>query len=196
MKRASLALGVVLGALTILVFAGSGAAAVPKCPSFSSQAEAQEAFLELGGKPRNDVGGLDGNGNGVACEALSGPYVGYATIGFNKRRGFLYGVATLPLSAGGYKCLVGNHFDPETVRRVHVYRERPGPDKAILGDGIGTAVDPDAGRLVWKAVKPALPPGRYYASFEARIATSPYGRNPCPGFESRPALLPVPKKKR
>lgn len=47
MKRASLALSVVFAALAILVFAGSGAAAVPKCPSFSSQAEAQEAFLEL-----------------------------------------------------------------------------------------------------------------------------------------------------
>lgn len=196
MKRASLALGAALAALAVLVVTGSGATALPKCPSFPFQAEAQEAFLELGGKPGNDVGGLDGNGNGVACEGLPGPYKGYATIGFNKRRGFLYGVATLPLAEAGYRCLFGNRFDTETVRRLNVYRERPGPDKAILGDGIGTAVDSDAGRLVWKAVKPELPSGRYYAAFEARIATSPYGRNPCPGFESRPALLPAPKKNR
>jgi hypothetical protein len=194
MRRVSLALGGALGAIAVLAFAGSGAAAAPKCPSFASQAEAQEAFLELGGKPGNDVGGLDGNGNGVACEALPGPYEGYATIGFNLRKGFLYGVATLPLAESGYQCLLGNRYDPETVRRVNVYRERPGADKAILGDGIGTAADPNTGKLVWKAVKPSLPSGRYYVAFEARIAITPYGRNQCPGFESRPTLLPAPKR--
>lgn len=195
MKRASLALSAALGAVVLLAFAGNGAAAMPKCPSFASQAEAQGAFLELGGKPGNDVGGLDGNGNGVACETLPGPYAGYATIAFNKRKGFLYGVVTLPLAEGGYQCLLGNRYDPETPRRLNVYRELPGPDKAILGDGVGTAADPRTGKLAWKAVKANLPSGRYYASVEARIATSPYGRNQCPGFDSRPALLPAPKNR-
>jgi hypothetical protein len=189
-----LGLSGVLGAIALLTFTGSATSAPPRCPSFGSQAEAQAAFLELGGRPGDDVGGLDGNANGVACEALAGPYAGYATIAFNKRRGFLYGVATLPLTEAGYQCLLGNRFDPETPRRLNVYRERPGADKAILGDGIGTAADPNTGKIVWKAVKPNLPPGRYYAAFEARIATSPYGRNQCPGFESRPTLLPGPKR--
>jgi hypothetical protein len=194
MKRLSLGLGGALWAIVLLLLAGSGGAAVPRCPSFGSQAEAQESFLELGGTPGDDVGGLDGNGNGVACESLPGPYEGYATIDFNRRKGFLYGVATLPRTESGFQCLLGNRYDPDTARRLNVYRERPGPDKAILGDGIGTASDPNTGKLVWKAVKPGLPPGRYYAAFEARIAISPYGRNLCPGFDSRPALLPAPKR--
>jgi len=196
MKRVALGLGAALSALAVLGTAGAGVAAVPKCPSFASQAEAQEAFLELGGKPGKDVGGLDGNGNGVACEALPGPYAGYATIGFNKRKSFLYGVVTMPLAASGYQCLLGNRYDPETPRRLNVYRERPGADKAILDEGIGTAADPHTGKLVWKAVKANLPSGRYYAAIEARIATSPYGRNQCPGFDSRPTLLPAPKPSR
>ena len=98
MRRASLALGEALGAIAS---SSPSPAAAPRrrrsARRSASQAEAQEAFLDLGGKPGNDVGGLDGNGNGVACEALPGPYEGYATIGFNVRKGFLYGVATLPL---------------------------------------------------------------------------------------------------
>lgn len=196
MRRASLALAGALGVVAVLALTGSGAAALPRCPSFDSQAEAQETFLELGGKPNNDVGGLDGNGNGVACEGLSGPYAGYATIAFNRRRGFLYGIATLPHTDDGYQCLLGNRFDPDSARRLNIYRELPGADKPILDDGIATASNPDTGKLVWKAVRPNLPPGHYYAAFEARIAVSPYGRNPCPSFQSRPTLLPAPRKNR
>jgi len=196
MRRGSAALATALGALGLLAIAGNGAAAVPHCPSFGSQAEAQEAFLDLGGRPGDDVGGLDGNGNGVACESLSGPYAGYATIAFNRRRGFLYGVATLPRTANGYQCLLGNRFEPDTARRLNIYRELPGADKAILDEAIGTAANEATGKLVWKAVRPNLPSGHYYVAFEARIATSPYGRNQCPGFASRPALLPAPKKNR
>jgi hypothetical protein len=40
------------------------------CSDFSTHAAAQHWFAQHGGSPANDVAGLDGNHNGVACESL------------------------------------------------------------------------------------------------------------------------------
>jgi hypothetical protein len=40
------------------------------CSDFSTHAAAQQWFQQHGGSPGNDVAGLDGNHNGVACESL------------------------------------------------------------------------------------------------------------------------------
>jgi len=40
------------------------------CDDFETQAEAQDYFTGKGGDDRNNVDGLDGNGDGVVCEAL------------------------------------------------------------------------------------------------------------------------------
>jgi hypothetical protein len=40
------------------------------CSDFPTHAEAQRIFEKHGGSPSNDWAGLDGNGNGSACESL------------------------------------------------------------------------------------------------------------------------------
>src|SRR5690349_7781655 len=91
-------LGSVVLALTA---ASSGAAAVPGCGAFKAQGDAQDAFLGAGGDPGRNVGGMDPDRDGVACEELAAPYKGFATIGYNRKRAFLYGVATMPMPPGG-----------------------------------------------------------------------------------------------
>ena len=43
------------------------------CDDFDTQEEAQDYFTDEGGNDRNNVDGLDDDGDGVACEALSAP---------------------------------------------------------------------------------------------------------------------------
>jgi hypothetical protein len=184
-----------LAVVTFLAALGpsGGAAAVRGCPSFASQAEAQQYFVEADGAPSRSVGGLDPDHDGVACEGLPGPYEGYATIGYNLSKRFFYGTAAMPSEASGgegFACLYGNRHFPDAARRLNVYRVRPGHDEPLFGsDGVGAAVEEGDGRLLWKADRVLHGPGRYYAAFEERIPLAPYGANECPGFSSYPTLL-------
>lgn len=186
-----LALATTAAALVITVLAAPDVdGAVPGCPSFGSQAAAQDYFVAAGGNPRKRVGSLDPDRDGVACEGQPGPYKGFTTIGYNKRKKFLYGLASMPSSAaGGFPCLEGNPAFPDGPRRLNVYRAQPGADLLVLGP-VGAASDSNTGRLVWKADKAVLAPGRYYAVFEERIPLAPYGPNECPGFRSAEVGLP------
>ncbi len=179
------------GALT-----ASASARAPGCPSFKSQAAAQEHFAGLGGRPDRDVGGLDSDGDGVACEALPGPHEGFATIGYNRAKHFFYGVATMPAiesAAGGFACLQGNRHYPDGPRQLKIYREAPGPDRAVSRD-IGTEANAESGRLLWKLDREQVPPGRYYAAFEEEVRSSPYAPSECPGFRSPSTFLPRPRR--
>jgi hypothetical protein len=172
--------------------AASGSAKAPGCSSFSSQAAAQELFAQIGGRPGHDPGGLDPDGNGVACEDRPGPHEGFATIGYNRAKRFFYGVATMPAiesAEGGFACLQGNRHYPDGPRLLKVYRALPGPDRAVSRD-LGAEARPDSGRLLWKLDREVVPPGRYYAAFEERIRPSPYKSSECPGFRSRATYLP------
>jgi hypothetical protein len=166
--------------------AASGAAHT-HCTSFASQAAAQRDFVELGGGPRRAIAGLDGDGDGIACEVLSGPYQGFAGFGYNERRDFFYGYARMPATgAGQFACLSGNKHFPNGPRRLNVYRVEPGRDRPLLRRryGVGAEANPKTGSLVWK-VEAKRPEGRYYMAFEERIPLHPYGANECPGFRSR-----------
>jgi hypothetical protein len=183
-------------AVLALAGAGSGAAAVPGCGAFKAQADAQDAFVAVGGSPDRNAGAMDPDRDGVACEELSSPYKGYATIGYHRKRQFFYGVVTMPVPpcGGEAPCLYGNKNYPDSARRLNVFKIRSDGDKPLLGRyKAGAEAQPEAGRLIWKAERPNLIPARYYVSFDERVRTSPYGRNPCPGFSSRPTLLPRPR---
>ncbi len=176
--------------------AGSGAAAVPSCGAYKAQGDAQDAFLEAGGDPGRNVGGMDPDGDGVACEDLPAPYKGYATIGYNRKRQFLYGIVTMPVPPAGGEapCLYGNKNYPDSSRRLNVFKIRTDGDKPLLGRyKAGAQADPARGTLVWKVERPNLILAHYYVAFDEKVRTSPYGRNPCPGFSSRPTLLPRPR---
>jgi hypothetical protein len=191
-------LALVSALLGAAALASGGAASSPDCAEFAAQADAQARFAELGGAPGHAVGDLDRDRDGIACEGLHGPYAAYATLGYNREGGFLYGSAAMPAAprAGeGFPCLRGNRKGPLGPRRLRVYRALPGRDRAIAGR-VRTGADPVAGRLLWKVPRPALAPGRYYVVFEAAIRSSPYGRNPCPGFRSREVSLPAPRLSR
>ena len=178
--------------LGIWAVAAAAVTPVPGCPSFSSQAEAQDYFADLGGSPRRPVGGLDGDRDGIACESLSGPYKPFATIGYNLKGKFFYGVASMPPAATGeerFPCLYGNRRFPDGPRRLNVYKVQPGADKPIFGI-LGAEAKPESGRLFWKADRDVVTPGRYYAAFEERIPLTPYGANECPGFRSGEIALP------
>lgn len=165
-------------------------AAAPGCVSFRSQAEAQERFGELGGSPGDPIPKLDPDRDGVACEGLSGPYKGYATVAYNPKRGFFYGTATMPPASdgSGFACLEGNrHFD-DGPRLLTLFRVRPGADLVVQHE-VGTAVKPSSGRVLWKVEKPIVP-GHYYVVFEERQQLTPYGPNQCPGFRSAEFRLP------
>lgn len=182
--------------LALVTAAAPGVAKVPACTSFSSQAAAQELFVKMGGSPGHSVGRLDDDRDGVACEELSGPYEGYATIGYNRAKRFFYGTATMPDEASGdgeFACLYGNRHFADGPRLLKVYRAVPGPDRPVSGD-IGTQAEADKGRLLWKLDRQALPAGSYYATFEERIRSSPYAPSECPGFSSRVAFLPRPQR--
>lgn len=187
--------GVAGAAVLALGAAGSGAAAVPGCGAFKAQGDAQDAFLEAGGSPDRNAGDMDPDRDGVACEELPAPYKGFATIGYNRKREFFYGVVTMPVPAGGEApCLYGNKNYPNSSRRLNVFKIRSDGDKPLLGRyKAGAEAQPETGRLIWKVERPNLISAKYYVSFDERIRTSPYGRNPCPGFSSRPTLLPRPR---
>jgi hypothetical protein len=194
--RAATLASVVAAAVALLALAGGSTAAVPGCGAFAAQADAQDAFLEAGGDPGRNVGGMDPDRDGVACEDLPAPFKGYATIGYNRKRQFLYGIVTMPMPPAGGEapCLYGNKNYPDSSRRLNVFKIRSDGDKPLLGRyKAGAQADPAAGKLVWKVERPNLIPARYYVSFDEKIRTSPYGRNPCPGFSSRPTLLPRPR---
>jgi Excalibur calcium-binding domain len=181
-------------ALCLWIPSGSGAAPVPGCHSFDSQAGAQAYFMKMGGSPSRRVGRLDSDGDGVACESLKGPYQGYATIGYNKKGDFLYGVVTMPAGDSGtgeYPCLIGNAHFPDAPRRLNVYRVRSGNDRPLLPRrGRGAEAKAATGRLLWRADRKVVPRGRYYVEFEAEVRATPYGKNQCPGFRSRAVELP------
>lgn len=162
--------------------------------AFSSQAEAQERFAALAGSPGHDPGRFDADGDGVACEGLPGPYKGFATIGYNLERGFFYGTASMPGdgSDGGFACLSGNRHFPEGPRLVRIFKVRPGADLAV-SRAIGAESKPSSGRLLWKLEAPLPASGRYYATFEEEVRTSPYRPTECPGFSSPGTRLPRPK---
>ena len=173
-----------------------GAAPTPGCGSFESQAGAQEYFVELGGGPRDPVGNLDHDRDGVACEHRPSPYKPFATIGYNRKGGFFYGVASMPSARRGeegFPCLYGNRRGPNGPRLLNVYKVRQGADKPLFGR-LGAEAKPESGRLIWKAERSVVVPGTYYAGFEEKIRTSPYGANECPGFRSYEISLPQPRR--
>ena len=186
LATAAVAVGLGLGG-------GAVVAATPGCGSFRSQAEAQDRFGALGGSPGNPIAKLDPDRDGVACEGLSGPYKGYATVAYNPRRGFFYGTATMPPEGDGdgFACLEGNrHFD-DGPRLLTLFKVKPGADLAIRHE-VGTATRPSSGRVLWKVEKAAIAPGHYYVVFEERQPLTPYGPNQCPGFRSAEVRLPAP----
>ena len=189
-------MAVTAGAAVLAFGAVGSGAAVPGCEAFAAQGDAQDAFVEAGGSPARNVGGMDSDGDGVACEDLGAPYKGYATIGYHRKRQFLYGVATMPVppEGGEAPCLIGNKNFPDAARKFNVFKVRSDGDKPLLGRyKTGAEAQPDTGTLVWKVDRPNLIPARYYVSFDEKIRTSPNGRNPCPGFSSQPTLLPRPQ---
>lgn len=172
--------------------AGGGAAPPRECASFKSQAEAQAYFEELGGSPRHRVGALDPDGNGVACEELPAPYVGFATIGYNRTRGFFWGAVAMPRTGEGegeFACLAGNPHFTEGPRLVKLMEERPGRDRQLYRS-VGAEARKTTGRLVWKANLRLPGPGRFYAEFAEKVRLQPYGPNECPGFRTRGVSLP------
>jgi hypothetical protein len=172
---------------------GSSAAAPRGCPSFGSQAGAQGYFIDQGGSIEHGVGKLDPDHDGVACEGAPGPYAGYATLAYNKKRNFFYGTASLPPSASGgeYPCLIGNrHFD-DAPRRLNIYKVSDDGDKALFNQfGLGAEAQPASGRLIWRADKKTVVPGNYFAEFEERARTYAYGGTECPAFRSPVVRLP------
>ena len=174
---------------------GSAPAASLSCVSFAAQADAQASFATRGGTPVRPVGDLDPDRDGIACEGLPAPYAGYATLGYNRKGGFLYGVASMPAAPDGeerFPCLRGNGKGPEGPRRLSVYRVDPGGDRRILG-AIGAEARPESGHLVWKVDRATLVPGIYYVAFREAIPLTPYGRSKCPTFRSRQVRLPAPR---
>ena len=191
--------GFALIALMVGVWAPSGGAETPpSCADFSSQGDAQALFAELHGGPGHPVGDLDDDRDGIACEGLSAPYAGYATLGYNRKGGFFYGVASMPVAPKDderFPCLQGNHRGPAGPRRLSVYRVRRGDDRPVLV-GVGAEAKRDSGELVWKAPRATIAPGRYYAAFAEAIPSTPYGRSECPAFRSRDVTLPAPRLRR
>jgi hypothetical protein len=122
---------------------------------------------------------------------MPGPYKGYATVSYNRKRSFFYGTATLPPESGGngYACLEGNrHFD-DGPRLLTLFKVRSGVD-LVVSHEVGTAAKPSSGRVLWKVEKP-ITPGHYYVVFEERQPLTPYGPNQCPGFRSAEFRLPA-----
>jgi hypothetical protein len=179
-----------------LAAAAGAVTPVPGCASFASQAGAQDYFGRYGGSPSHAVGSLDPDRDGIACEGLGGPYKAYATIGYNRKGRFFYGVASMPPAAKGeeeFPCLYGNRHFPDGPRRLNVYKVQPGDDKPIFGV-LAAEARPSSGRLLWKAERDAVTPGLYYAAFEERIPLKPHGANQCPGFRSAELALPQPPR--
>jgi hypothetical protein len=185
----------ILATLCALALPAGGGAAPPRaCASFKSQAEAQAYFEELGGSPRHAVGALDPDGDGVACEELGAPYVGFATLGYNRTRDFFWGAVAMPRTGEGegeFACLLGNPHFTDGPRLVTLMEERPGPDRRVFRS-VGAEARPSTGRLVWKANLKLPRPGRYYAQIAEKLRLHPYGPNECPAFRSQALALPRP----
>jgi hypothetical protein len=177
------------------LLAADARAASRGCDSFPTQAAAQDHFVASGGSATQRVGQLDGDRDGVACEGKPGPYKGFATIGYNLKKKFFYGTASMPPleGAAGFPCMEGNPAFPDGPRRLNLYRVVPGPDQLVLGP-IGAEARTSSGRLLWKIDKATVADGRYYAVFEEKIPMTPYGANECPGFRSAEIVLPKPLK--
>lgn len=191
--RLALVPALVAAAVLALAAIGSSAAASRGCPSFKSQAEAQAYFLEQGGTIQHGVGSLDPDHDGVACEGSPGPFRGYATLGYNKKRDFFYGTVSMPPDpAGGeFPCLIGNRHFADAARRLNVYKVNADGDKAIFNQfGLGAEADPTTGRLIWRADRKTVVPGRYFAEFEEKARTTAYGGSECPAFRSPIVSLP------
>jgi hypothetical protein len=185
-----------LGALALLLPLGARAEGARGCGSFDSQAAAQHHFTDVGGGVKHQVGKLDRDHDGVACEELSGPYAGFATLGYNKKHRFFYGTVSMPADpsrSGRYHpCMVGNRRFPDGPRRLNVYKVQPdGSGKPIFAKvGIGVEVRRASGRMVWRADRKHVVPGRYFAEFEKRVRASPGEDSQCPGFRSAIVNLP------
>jgi len=191
--RLSLLLAAISAAALVLSPLGSSAAAPRGCASFASQAEAQGYFIDQGGSIEHGVGKLDPDHDGVVCEGTPGPYAGYATLAYNKKRDFFYGTASLPPSTSGgeYACLIGNRHFADAPRRLNIYKVSGDGDKALFNQfGLGAEAQSATGRLIWRADKKTVVPGRYFAEFEERARTSAYGGTECPAFRSPVVRLP------
>jgi hypothetical protein len=128
----------------------------------------------------------------VACEELDGPYVGFATISYNRTRAFFWGAVAMPRTGEGegeFACLAGNPHFADGPRLVKLMQERTGRDRQVFRS-IGAEARKTTGRLVWKANVKLPAPGRYYAQFAEKVRLHPYGPNECPAFRSRPIALP------
>jgi hypothetical protein len=187
--------GAVALALLASFAADGGDAAVPGCGAFKAQSDAQDAFVNAGGSLDHNAGGMDPDGDGVACEGLPAPYKGFATIGYNRKREFFFGVVNMPTGKGGEPpCLYGNKNFPDASRRLNIFRVRGDGDKPLLGRyNAGVEAKPEQAKLIWKVERANLVAGKYYVAFDERVPQTPYGRVECPGFSSRPTLLPRPK---
>ncbi len=191
------ALGV---AALVLAFSAAGVLAAPGsatrhrgCGSFQHQADAQAYLLEIGASPEHPVHRLDPDRDGVACEGLPGPYAGFATLGYNRRRDFFYGTVTMPRTdgSGPFPCLTGNTHFLEGPRLFNVYRVHGKRSRRLFqGYGLGAEARSASGRLVWRADRKHVPPGHYYVEFEERVRSSPYGESECPAFGSAMVELP------
>lgn len=194
--RSSHAVAVLVTALVVLGgWAAAGAGAAPTaCDGFPSQAAAQERFDALRGSPSHDAAGLDADADGVACEGLPGPYEGFATIGYNRKRHFLYGTASMPVehSGSGFACLTGNGHFAEGPRLLRIHRVMPDGGDRVVSRVLGAEAKPASGRLLWKLEKEAVTPGVYYAAFEEEVRLSPYKPSECPAFSSPETRLPRP----
>ncbi|HSS32427.1 MAG TPA: excalibur calcium-binding domain-containing protein [Solirubrobacterales bacterium] len=191
--RLLLSLAVVAVAALALLPLGSSASAPRGCGFFKSQAEAQDYFVGQGGTIEDGVGKLDPDHDGVACEGLTGPYAGYATLGYNKKRNFFYGVASLPPSGEGgeYPCMIGNRHFSDAPRRLNVYKVTADGNKPIFNQfGLGAEAQPETGHLIWRADRKVVIPGSYFAEFEERARTTAYGGIECPPFRSPIVRLP------
>lgn len=187
----ALALGAIVAAVAAWAATAASSVAAGGCASFPSQAAAQEQFVHLGGSPARDAAALDADGDGVACEILSGPYEGFATIAYNVKRGFFYGTASMPPKQGGsgFACLSGNRHFPEGPRLLRIFKVEHGADR-VISRAIRAEAKPAGGHLVWKLEEDLSRPGSYYAAFEEEVRLSPYKPTECPGFTSRDTRLP------
>ncbi len=183
-----------LGAALLLAVPALGAAKPTGCGAFEHQAEAQAYFLEVGGRINKSIRRLDPDGDGVACEGLSGPYAGYATLHYNREHRFFYGTATMPQGPVGtepFACLAGNGHFPEGPRRFNIYRVGGKHDHPLFQRrGLAAETRRASGLLVFRADRKHVPGGRYYVEFEERVGTTPFGENECPAFSSRAVRLP------
>lgn len=192
----SLAPLALLVALALWLPLGANAGGARGCGSFKSQAAAQHLFTDVGGGVKHGVGKLDRDHDGVACEELSGPYAGFATLGYNKKHDFFYGTVSMPADPSGgrgyHPCMVGNSRLPDGPRRLNVYKvQRDGSRKPIFDQaGIGLEVRRTSGRMLWRADRRVVIPGRYYAELEPRAPNAADAVSDCPGFRSEVVKLP------